>query len=56
VQQPQVLLLDEPMASLDIQLKGELRSLLRRLNRQGQTIIHVTHEYEEALSLGNGWR
>jgi len=53
VQQPQVLLLDEPMASLDIQLKGELRSLLRRLNRQGQTIIHVTHEYEEALSLGN---
>ncbi len=53
VQQPEVLLLDEPLASLDTRLKTELRSLLRQLNRQGQTIIHVTHDYEEALSLGN---
>jgi molybdopterin-binding protein len=52
VQQPKVLLLDEPLASLDTQLRSELRSLLRKLNRSGQTIIHVTHDYEEALSLG----
>lgn len=48
-----ILLLDEPLASLDTQLRSELRGLLRNLNRNGQTIIHVTHDYEEALSLGN---
>jgi molybdopterin-binding protein len=53
VQKPEILLLDEPLASLDTKLKSELRSLLRQLNRKGQTIIHVTHDYEEALSLGN---
>lgn len=53
MQKPEVLLLDEPLASLDISLRADLRSLLRNLNREGQTIIHVTHDYEEALSLGN---
>jgi molybdate/tungstate transport system ATP-binding protein len=53
IQQPKVLLLDEPLASMDIQLRSELRSLLRQLNRTGQTIIHVTHDYDEAISLGN---
>jgi molybdopterin-binding protein len=51
VQEPEVLLLDEPLASMDIQLRHELRGLLRGLNRSGQTIVHVTHDYEEALSL-----
>lgn len=53
IQRPAVLLLDEPLASMDIQLRSDLRSLLRQLNRSGQTIIHVTHDYEEAISLGN---
>ena len=53
VQRPEVLLLDEPLASLDTRLKSDLRNLLRRLNRNSQTIIHVTHDYEEAASLGN---
>jgi molybdopterin-binding protein len=44
-------LLDEPLSSLDVQSKSELRALLRRLNRGGITIVHVTHDYEEALSL-----
>lgn len=52
IQEPKVLLLDEPLASMDIQLRSGLRGLLRSLNRNGQTIIHVTHDYEEALSLG----
>lgn len=52
IQEPNVLLLDEPLASMDTQLRSELRGLLRRLNRNGQTIVHVTHDYEEALSLG----
>ncbi|MFH1320793.1 MAG: ABC transporter ATP-binding protein [Bacteroidota bacterium] len=50
---PKLLLLDEPLASLDVQLRNELRGLLRKINRNGQTIIHVTHDYEEAISLAN---
>lgn len=51
--EPKVLLLDEPLSSLDVQFKKELQSLLRSINRQGTTIVHVTHDYEEALSLAN---
>jgi len=50
---PDVLLLDEPLSSIDISLKGELRSLLRKINQSGQTIMHVTHDYEEAISLAH---
>jgi molybdate/tungstate transport system ATP-binding protein len=53
IQEPKILLLDEPLASLDTQLRYELSSILRKLNRNGQTIIHVTHDYEEALSLAS---
>jgi molybdate transport system ATP-binding protein len=52
IQQPAVLLLDEPLSSLDTRLKSDLRRLLRAIHRKGQTILHVTHDYEEALSLG----
>ncbi|MEW6653045.1 MAG: ABC transporter ATP-binding protein [Bacteroidota bacterium] len=48
-----IFLLDEPLASLDSKSKNELRQLLRKLNRDGITIIHVTHDYEEAISLAN---
>ena len=48
---PRLLLLDEPMASIDASLKDDIKRLLRRLNKQGLTIIHVTHDYREALSL-----
>ena len=51
--QPECLLLDEPLSNIDTQLRYELRSLLRKINRQGQTIIHVTHDYEEAVSLAS---
>jgi len=53
IQEPEILLLDEPLASMDSQLKSEIRVLLRQIHRGGQTILHVTHDYEEALSLGN---
>lgn len=53
MKKPAVLLLDEPLASLDVQLRGGIRSLLRRLNQKGQTILHVTHDYEEAAILGH---
>jgi molybdopterin-binding protein len=48
-----IFLLDEPLASLDSKSKSELRMLLRKLNRSGITIIHVTHDYEEAISLAS---
>jgi len=53
IRKPKYLLLDEPLASLDVSLRQGLRSLLKGINREGQTIIHVTHDYEEALVLAN---
>ena len=48
---PRLLLLDEPLSSLDASLKDDLKRLLRKLNKEGQTIIHVTHDYSDAISL-----
>jgi ABC-type Fe3+/spermidine/putrescine transport system ATPase subunit len=48
---PALLLLDEPLASLDAHSRTAIRALLRRLHRGGRTIIHVTHDYEEAVAL-----
>lgn len=48
-----IFLLDEPLSSLDSKSAYELRTLFRKLNRDGITIIHVTHSYEEAISLAS---
>ncbi len=50
---PKCLLLDEPISSLDTRSRGEIRGLLRKLNRKNITMIHVTHDYEEAISLAS---
>lgn len=50
---PKCLLLDEPFASLDVQLKHGNKNLLRRINKKGITIVHVTHDYEEAIALAD---
>ncbi|HVN58618.1 MAG TPA: ABC transporter ATP-binding protein [Bacteroidales bacterium] len=50
---PRLLLLDEPLSSLDASLCDEMKSLLRDLKRRGQTIIHVTHDYSEAITLAD---
>jgi len=44
-------LLDEPLSLLDAKSRNELRGLLRGLNRDGITMVHVTHDYEEAIAL-----
>ncbi len=49
--EPAILLLDEPLSSLDVDLRKNVRTLLKRLHQEGQTIMHVTHDPEEALSL-----
>jgi len=53
IRSPRLLLLDEPMASIDASLKDDIKRLFRRLNRSGLTIIHVTHDYREAVSLAS---
>ena len=53
IKSPRLLLLDEPMASIDASLKDGIKRLFRRLNRAGLTIIHVTHDYREAVSLAS---
>ena len=49
--EPDCLLLDEPICSLDATSRPQIRALLRKINAGGQTIIHVTHDYTEAASL-----
>jgi iron(III) transport system ATP-binding protein len=54
VRQPEVLLLDEPLSSLDARLRAQMRAELRRIQRQLKvTTIFVTHDQIEALSLSN---
>jgi molybdate/tungstate transport system ATP-binding protein len=53
IKSPTLLLLDEPMASIDASLKDDIKRLFRKLNREGLTIIHVTHDYREAVSLAS---
>ncbi len=53
VSQPKCLLLDEPLTALDTRLKSEMRNLLKGINEKGQTIIHVTHSYDEAFFLAS---
>ncbi len=51
---PRVVLLDEPFASIDVELRAELRAEFRRvLAELGTAAIHVTHDREEGLFLGD---
>jgi spermidine/putrescine transport system ATP-binding protein len=54
VNEPQVLLLDEPLGALDLKLRRQLQEELHRLQqRLGITFIYVTHDQEEALALSD---
>ncbi|MDP9017020.1 MAG: ABC transporter ATP-binding protein [Candidatus Eremiobacteraeota bacterium] len=48
---PKLLILDEPTAGVDVELRLELWELLRKLNSQGITIFLTTHYLEEAEAL-----
>ncbi|QPB43432.1 ABC transporter ATP-binding protein [Rodentibacter haemolyticus] len=48
---PKLLILDEPTAGVDIELRRSLWDFLRELNNQGTTIILTTHYLEEAENL-----
>jgi ABC-2 type transport system ATP-binding protein len=51
IHEPKLLILDEPTAGVDVELRIELWDLLRELNAAGTTIILTTHYLEEAESL-----
>jgi ABC-2 type transport system ATP-binding protein len=51
VHSPEVLILDEPTAGVDVELRQSLWAYVRQLNRQGTTILLTTHYLEEAEEL-----
>jgi len=51
VHEPQLLILDEPTAGVDIEIRRSMWDFLKNLNHQGTTIILTTHYLEEAESL-----
>jgi len=54
VLKPRLLLLDEPLSALDPETRGGLQRELRKLHRQlGTTTVQVTHDFEEAVALGD---
>ena len=54
VNQPKVLLLDEPLAALDLRLRKDMQIELKRIQQTtGITFIYVTHDQEEALTMSD---
>jgi ABC-2 type transport system ATP-binding protein len=53
VHKPPVIVLDEPTAGVDVELRQTLWKFIARLNRDGHTIVLTTHYLEEAESLCN---
>jgi multiple sugar transport system ATP-binding protein len=52
VRQPKLFLFDEPLSNLDAQLRGEVRTEIKKLHqRLGVTTIYVTHDQVEAMTL-----
>jgi ABC-2 type transport system ATP-binding protein len=51
VHKPKILILDEPTAGVDVELRHYLWSLLEKLNKEGTTIFLTTHYIEEAEKL-----
>lgn len=51
VHQPKVLLLDEPTAGVDVELRTQLWSFVRELQKEGVSIILTTHYLQEAEAL-----
>jgi putative spermidine/putrescine transport system ATP-binding protein len=54
VNEPRVLLLDEPLGALDLKLRQEMQMELKRIQRDvGITFVYVTHDQEEALTMSD---
>lgn len=54
VNEPEVLLLDEPLGALDLKLRKEMQTELKKLQKEiGITFVYVTHDQEEALTMSD---
>lgn len=53
VHKPPVIVLDEPTAGVDVELRQTLWEFIGRLNREGHTVVLTTHYLEEAQALCN---
>jgi spermidine/putrescine transport system ATP-binding protein len=54
VNEPQVLLLDEPLGALDLKLRKDMQLELKRMQQAlGITFLYVTHDQEEALTMSD---
>lgn len=54
VNEPKVLLLDEPLGALDLQLRRQMQIELKKLQKRlGITFIYITHDQEEALNMSD---
>jgi spermidine/putrescine transport system ATP-binding protein len=54
INEPQVLLLDEPLGALDLKLRRQMQIELKRIQTEvGITFVHVTHDQEEAMTMAD---
>ena len=54
INQPRVLLLDEPLGALDLKMRKEMQIELKEMQRElGITFVYVTHDQEEALTMSD---
>jgi spermidine/putrescine transport system ATP-binding protein len=54
INQPDVLLLDEPLGALDLKLRRQMQIELKRIQvEMGITFVHVTHDQEEAMTMAD---
>ena len=54
INQPDVLLLDEPLGALDLKLRRQMQIELKRIQSEvGTTFVHVTHDQEEAMTMAD---
>ena len=54
INEPKVLLLDEPLGALDLKLRREMQLELKRMQKKlGITFIYITHDQEEAINMSD---
>ena len=54
INNPRVLLLDEPLGALDLKLRKQMQIELKRLQKKlGITFVYVTHDQEEAMTMSD---
>jgi NitT/TauT family transport system ATP-binding protein len=52
--QPEIMLMDEPFASVDAQTRGDLEDIILEVRREfGVTVVFVTHDIDESVYLGD---